>query len=446
MEKNKENDDYTFLQEKIKERPINKKKLFKQSLTTILLAVVFGLVACVTFMLLEPVIERWMEPTETASEKVALTLPEEKEELRPENMIQDERELVDPEEAIEQIGIVSSGSVSQKSVRLSDYQQVYDELNVLIETGSKSLVTVISTTEDVTWLSSTVQNEKTSTGLIVADNGLKYFILIKTGNLRSASKIEVEFYNGSLAEGVLQGVDSGTGFSILAVDKSQLLPEDIEKITIAALGNSNTGANCGDLVVAIGSPMGYPNSVGYGVVISSGTEVNTLDHNYKLIGTDIYGSRNADGFLINSHGQIIGIIDQSYNTTDMTNQISALGVSEFRLLIEALSNQSTRSYMGVYLTNISKKVAQKEGIPQGVYVNNVALDSPALNYGIRKGDIITKLNNIIIATSEDYEEELHKYQPGDAVVVSVRRTGADGYDEVNLTVIVAEMPGGIPSN
>ena len=94
MEKNtKENDDYTFLQEQIKDRPINKKRLFRQSLTTILLAVIFGLVACVTFMLLEPVIEKWITPAETEKEIPEMTLPEEKEEIRPENMILDEEDL-----------------------------------------------------------------------------------------------------------------------------------------------------------------------------------------------------------------------------------------------------------------------------------------------------------------------------------------------------------------
>lgn len=445
MEKNtKENDDYTFLQEQIKDRPINKKRLFRQSLTTILLAVIFGLVACVTFMLLEPVIEKWITPAETEKEIPEMTLPEEKEEIRPENMIQDEEELEEPDESdMEATQAIISEAIAKVEVGISDYQLIYDKLNKVAAENRKSLVTVTSFTEDVSWLSSVVMNEKNSYGLIVGDNGQEIFILAETGNLRNASGIQIRFCDGTTVDGAIKGIDSGTGFAIVAVDRT-LLDENIyDRIALASLANSNLSVNNGDIVMAVGNTMGNYDSVGYGVVIACGVPVQTMDHNYKLIATDIYGSRNAEGFLINSNGQVIGVIDQSFNSPDMSNQITGLGISELRVLIEALSNQTPRSYMGLYLSNVTEEVQKQFDVPSGVFVDNIAIDSPALNYGIRKGDVIIAINDAVIGSVNDYETELSQYLPGDAVVVTVMRTAAEGYVEMNNTVILADMPGGI---
>ena len=78
MAENETNSQSDFMIEKIKERPINKRKLILRTLTTVLLAIIFGLVACFTFLALEPVLSRWMNPKE---ELPKVYFPEEKEEM-----------------------------------------------------------------------------------------------------------------------------------------------------------------------------------------------------------------------------------------------------------------------------------------------------------------------------------------------------------------------------
>ena len=75
-----------FLREKMKQRPVNKKKLLRRTIVTAVLAVVFGIVACLTFLLLEPVINNWLYPPEEAKE---VQFPEETitEEMNPEDML-----------------------------------------------------------------------------------------------------------------------------------------------------------------------------------------------------------------------------------------------------------------------------------------------------------------------------------------------------------------------
>lgn len=76
--------DFEFLQEKIKERPINKKKLFRRMVITASLAVLFGVLACLSFLLLEPILNNWLYPEEQPE---IVTFPQEKDEMRPEDML-----------------------------------------------------------------------------------------------------------------------------------------------------------------------------------------------------------------------------------------------------------------------------------------------------------------------------------------------------------------------
>ena len=80
-EQNNQND---FLIEKIKERPINRKKLLRRTIITVTMAVIFGLIACVTFLVLEPVISNWLYPEE---EPQIVVFPEDREEMSPEEML-----------------------------------------------------------------------------------------------------------------------------------------------------------------------------------------------------------------------------------------------------------------------------------------------------------------------------------------------------------------------
>ena len=85
--KQKEQNDVSeknFMIEKIKERPVNKKKLLRRTLITVSMAVIFGLVACFTFLVLEPVISNWLYPEE---EPQVVVFPEDQDEMSPEQML-----------------------------------------------------------------------------------------------------------------------------------------------------------------------------------------------------------------------------------------------------------------------------------------------------------------------------------------------------------------------
>lgn len=84
MAEEEQNGQNSFLVEKIKERPINRKKLLRRTLITASMAVIFGLIACFTFLVLEPVISNWLYPEE---EPQIIVFPEDQEEMSPEDML-----------------------------------------------------------------------------------------------------------------------------------------------------------------------------------------------------------------------------------------------------------------------------------------------------------------------------------------------------------------------
>lgn len=423
--KEHQDSDYSFLQEKIKERPINRKKLIRTSLNTATFAVVFGLVACVTFILLEPVIGNWLNPQKDDGVDI-VTLPAEEEEMRPEDMVQDEDELNQSENTI--------GIAPTVELQLSDYQTMYDRLYEVAEGVEKSMVTVTGMSSDVDWFNNTLESENETTGFIIADNSKELLILAERRFIVNASEIKVTFVDGVRVPATIKKYDRNTDLAILAVDMSLVTLSTREAIEYAKLGSSISGNKTGDLVIAVGSPLGYEDSLCYGNITSMGNEINEVDINYKLITTDIYGSSNASGALLNARGQIIGIINQSYNSKDLSNQISAIGISELRKVIERMSNANDAVYMGLYVTNVTDHAQTQLKIPQGAYVTDIVLDSPAMLVGMQKGDVVTAIDDVAITSVAEYVAELRNHVAEEEVTVVIQRMSVDGYREIELKV------------
>ena len=315
-----------FMREKIKQKPVNKRKLLRRTVITVVMAVVFGMVACVTFLILEPVISNRLYPEEEPQEVV---FPEETlmEEMNPEDMLVNDEVEEDPQpveveledEQIEEL-------LSQVEFSLEDYQSVYNELKKLAEKANRAVVTVAGVTSDVDWFNNIYENVASASGVIVADNGKAMLVLVSAGTLNGADTIEVTFCDQTQAEAEILQKDPATGLAILSVPLASISEETMEVITKAELGSSSTNSLLGTPVIALGSPLGTSGSVCYGVVTSTGTAIDMPDASYKKLTTDIYGSRNATGVIINLKGMVIGIID---NVNIMICCYVSLFISDF---------------------------------------------------------------------------------------------------------------------
>ena len=182
-EKNPQSD---FMMEKIKERPVNKKKLLRRTVTTVAMAVIFGMIACVTFLTLEPVISNLLYPEEKPD---AVIFPEEQEEISPEDMLVEDAPTPSIQEAVEsviledeQIQKILDEIVLDKNNYAQLYNALYEYSTILSEYMVE--VTAVSSNED--WLSDTYEKEGKTYGVVIANNGREYLILTDRNTVKQA--------------------------------------------------------------------------------------------------------------------------------------------------------------------------------------------------------------------------------------------------------------------
>ena len=425
-----------FLRETIKQKPVNKKKLLRRTVITVVMAVVFGLVACFTFLVLEPVISNRLYPEEEAEE---VRFPEETvaEEMKPEDMLVEEEEEP-PEEAPpveledEQIEELLSQVLSQVQFGLEDYRKLYEELAQLAQKTGRSVVTVTSVVSDVDWFNDIYENEASASGIIVANNGKAVLILVSAGVLSDADSIIVTFCDQSKVNAELVQKDTTTGLAVLSVPLVSIGEETMDVIDIAKLGSSNNANLLGKPVMALGSPMGTSGTVCYGIVTSVGTVIDQPDSAYKSIITDIYGSRNATGILADLNGMVLGIIDNVNTSNDMGNLLTAYGVTELKRTIEKMSNNQERAYLGIHGADVPEEAIRDSGMPTGTYVKEIEMDSPAMNAGIQSGDVIISANGTPIENYKDLLNVLNIGKPEDTMDVTLVRQGQEVGVQVTL--------------
>lgn len=428
--KEQHDSDYSFLQEKIKERPINRKKLIRTSLNTAVFAVVFGLVACFVFILLEPVIGKILNPPQEEP-KQQIVLPAEEDEMLPEDMVQVEEELSEsPPPSETEI----SSEVTTVELHVSDYQKLYDKMRVIAYEAERSHVKVTAMREGVDWFQNPMESTNEASGMLVADNGVEILVLCNQPTIAGASEIVVTFCNDFKAAATLKKADRNTGFAILAVKLDDVNEKTKNEIKYARLGSSAATSIVGDLVIAIGSPLGYTDSMCYGMITSNRNPISMVDANYTLITTDIYGSRNASGMLVNTLGQVIGVIKQDYSTPELKNQISAIGITELKRLIEDLSNERPTPFLGLHVTDVTVEAQESLGVPDGAFITEVSMMSPAMEHGLRKGDVVIAMNDVVISSVVEYNAEMRNYTPNQEITVTIMRQDVEGYQEMDIEV------------
>lgn len=431
MQKPEKNQESDFMIEKIKERPVNKKKLLRRTLMTASMAVIFGLIACLTFLLLEPVISNWLHPEEPPAD---VELPEETEEILPEDMlVEDEPELVIPENINlekDQIAQILAGV----ELNVEDYRELYTSMSDYTGEMSKSIVTITGAVSNVDWFNEAYESEGFSSGVIFYNNGKEFLILLDRTPIAKAETLTVTFYDGTEVTATVKQYDSNTNLAVVAVQLSDVPDEIEEKLLVATLGISNVRNLPGTPVVVLGSPMGVPGSICHGTITSSGTTLSMADANYKLLQTDVFGSQSSSGVIFDLKGQVLGIVTNGKTSSDMKNLVAAYGISEMKKMITKMGNGEELAYMGIVGTDVTVTANAELGVPFGAYIKEIYMDSPAMRAGIQRGDVIVEINGAPIGDYLDYVNAILLEEPGETVSVKIMRQAQNEYKEMSFDV------------
>jgi serine protease Do len=324
----------------------------------------------------------------------------------------------------------------KEAQKIEDYKELYAGMEKIAAEPYKAVVTVtgIISTEDL--FNTVNESSKNASGLIVADNGTNRLVLTDGEVSEGVTRILVTFADGAVVEGTLQKTDPATGLSIVTVPDASLTADTISVISVASLGNSFTVTQ-GQPVIAIGRPMGYSDSIVYGQISSISNSISVKDGQYSLLTTNIQGAMDGSGILVNLDGKIVGIIMQEYAPAG-SSTIAAIPISPLKTLIERLSNNTPLCYIGITGEDVGAQISAQTGVPTGVYITSVDADSPALSAGINTADVITEFDGKAIDSMKTYREILLTKNPGETAAIKVQRKGAGGYVEFNFTVTIGQ--------
>ncbi|MEZ3485973.1 MAG: S1C family serine protease [Lachnospiraceae bacterium] len=400
--------EYSFIQETIKkEKGAVRKGLFRMAGY----GLVFGVFACVSFSALKPAMDRIFQEN---PEKVTIPAEEEPREEAPEES--------EPEEVV------------QKTLDADSYRQMQRSLTAIAVKANRSVVEVVGVGETQDWMAEASDYKNSVSGVIVADNGRELLILGKSSAAKGAQKLQVIFNDGSSTPAVLKKADGNLGLGVYAVNRSEIKDATWAQIETAVLGSSNAVSK-GDVAIVIGKPFGYAGAMGFGSIASGKNVLDLADGQYRLINTDIAGSKNGSGFIVNLQGEVIALIDQGTADEGSTELVTGYGITDIKSVIEQLSNGKGVPYIGIYGVDVTEEI-EEQGIPKGLYVKNVDADSPAMAAGIQSGDVIMCVGDMEVTAYSAYHQALMGSAVGSEVKIKGQRQGADGYVEMEFHVTV----------
>ena len=321
--------------------------------------------------------------------------------------------------------VVISGTGSGQQV--SGQQPVtIDESSAVIDAAAKVGPAVVKITVDgqSTDPFGSVPTEGVGSGIIYDASG---WILTNRHVVTGADKLTVELKDGRQFAGTVYGIDTLTDLAIVKVDATGL--------PTAPIGHSD-GLKIGQLVVAIGSPLGtYSFSVTSGIVSGMGRDIQ-VDNGTRitnLIQTDAaINPGNSGGPLADASGAVVGV--NTAVATDSSGIGFAIPIDIARPIMEqALRGEAlSRPWIGIRFQPINLQLKQHLGlsVDSGALVSNsggtdsaVVADSPAAKAGVQDGDIIVSINGTNIDQEHPLDALLVQYAPNETVELEILRNG-----------------------
>jgi len=276
-----------------------------------------------------------------------------------------------------------------------------------------------------------IPQKGTGSGFIINQEG---YVLTNEHVVRKADNIKVTLSDGREFDGEVIGSDVTSDMAIVKI-KADHLPS-------VTLGNSDE-LRVGEIVIAIGNPYGLQQTVTMGVVSAKGRSIpaGTEGQVYRnFIQTDTaINPGNSGGPLLNIKGEVVGI-----NTAIIPYAQGigfAIPINIAKKNIDDLINlgKVRRSWLGVYIQEVTPEIAKQFGLPEdakGVLVGDVVKDSPAEKSGIKRGDIIAKVNDEEVDSPGELQDKIRDIDIGEKANIEIMREGK----AIRFIVKIGEMP------
>jgi serine protease DegS len=266
-------------------------------------------------------------------------------------------------------------------------------------------------------------------GVIVDNRG---HIVTNQHVIAGFDEINVELADRRTAIARVVGRDPDTDLAVLKID--------LPNLPVMTLGRSDLVA-VGDVVLAIGSPLGLTQTVTHGIVSATGRGQLGVAAFEDFIQTDAaINPGNSGGALVNYRGELIGI-----NTAVLGKNLGAEGIGVaipvdlVRGVMRELLDHGRviRGWIGIVPEDIAEQHVKQLGLPHaGVVISNLYVDSPALVAGLTRGDMIETIDGKAVRSAQDAFSRIASRKPGSTITIGIMR----GQEKQSLKIKVAEAP------
>jgi len=263
-------------------------------------------------------------------------------------------------------------------------------------------------------------------GVIISEDG---FIVTNNHVIDGADEVTVTLSNKKSFKAKVIGADPSSDLAVIKIDAKGL--------PFLLYGNSDE-VKVGQWVLAVGYPLYLETTVTAGIVSAKGRSIEINSRQSKtpiesFIQTDAaVNPGNSGGPLITPEGKLIGINSAIASPTGSYAGYSfTIPVNIVKKIVSDIIKYGTpqRAYLGINYAkdNLSDEVKKEQGIKdeEGVYVMDVTSSGAAATAGIKKGDVITKLNGVAVNSGSEMVGQIATYRPGDKVTVTYKRDGKE---------------------
>ena len=283
----------------------------------------------------------------------------------------------------------------------------------------------------------------TGTGFVYKKENGKAYLMTNNHVVNGGDEIKILFTDSTETKAEVVGKDTYSDIAVLTV-------KDSTSITAATLGASKK-SRVGDTIFAVGSPEGsdYAGTVTKGILSARERLIevalsnsNETDYYMQVLQTDAaINPGNSGGPLCNTNGEVIGITNMKLVDDTVEGMGFAIPIEDAIKVSALLEKEGkiTRPYIGISMLDLTNSyylwqagIMLPEGIKEGIAIYNVEPNSPASTAGLKKGDIITKLNNKKVGSLAEFRYELYKNSPGDTIEVTYYRNNKEQTTKLTL--------------
>lgn len=312
---------------------------------------------------------------------------------------------------------------------LENYEEFFKDLAEVGENANAAVVRLRKSDVSFSGILTDHDASKGYCGILFHESAQLYYILTEYAVAQEKDPMVTEIAcgeSGLIAEIKVVGSCEKLNLAVVSVDKSGFTKEMQEKIVIAEFGDLSSSV-LGTPVLAVGKPNGNLYSVCTGMITEASVYMPIQDQGLRLYTMNLPYQKGRSGFVLNVRGQLLGMITTKYVDTTGEIDTAFFGLSDLITDINMMMQGKQMPYLGIHGIDVEQELADALGCAAGIYVEEVASESPAYQGEIGVTDVISEIDGHKMQTMNELHQYLAECRSGQEITVTVHRnSNGDG--------------------